>query len=261
MAFEESVAEAAVARYGDTAPLIHEGVAPFLRHRCIRKYSDQAVSAEMVNGLVAAAQNAGTSSYLQLWSIISVEDPQRRQAIVDVATYKHVGTAPLFFVFLADIYRLQHNSTGADALDYAEYYTMAVIDATLACERMVCAAEFVGLGTCYIGAVRNDPAKMAEILELPEGVFATVGLCIGWPAEEPEIKPRLAQSDVWFHDTYRRDVDVAEFDDRMRDYYSTRGQDLSITWSQRSARRANAQHMTGRQVLLEWLRGRGFLKR
>lgn len=257
----ESAAEAWLRRYGSPPPELDHRLAGFLGHRSIRRFTDQDVPESLVEGLIAAAQSAATSSHLQLWSVISVDDPERRRAIEAVAGYAHVATAPRFFVFLADIYRLARNTTGGDALDFAEYYTMAVVDAALAAERMVCAAESLDLGICYIGAVRNDPARMAEVLDLPEGTFAVFGLCLGYPAERPAIKPRLTSSDVWFRETYRREVTTAEFDERMKGYYAERNQDPAVTWSMRSGRRSNTDHLTGRQVLLHWLQSRGWLRR
>ena len=73
-----------------------------------------------------------------------------------------------FFAFLIDHYRLRRCAAlvGEECrgLDFNEFYTMAVVDASLAAERMVCAAEAVGLGICYIGALRNDPYAVAELL-------------------------------------------------------------------------------------------------
>jgi hypothetical protein len=117
----------------------------------------------------------------------------------------------------------------------------------------------MGLGICYIGALRNDPAGVKELLELPDGVFGVFGLCIGYPAEEAkaEIKPRLAPSSVWFRERYDAEADVAEYDERMRAFYESQRMKGDVTWSMRSARRTDEHHLTGRDVLLEWLRAQG----
>lgn len=43
------------------------------------------------------------------------------------------------------------------------------------------AAESLGLGTVYIGALRNDPQRVAGVLDLPQHVFAALGLVVGRP--------------------------------------------------------------------------------
>ncbi len=56
-----------------------------------------------------------------------------------------------------------------------------MIDAALAAQNAVVALESLGLGTCYIGAIRNDPETVARELALPEGVFPVFGLTVGFP--------------------------------------------------------------------------------
>jgi hypothetical protein len=140
---------------------------------------------------------------------------------------------------------------------------MAVIDAALAAERMVCAAEALGLGICYIGGLRNSPQGIKELLGLPEGVFGVFGLCIGWPVEPStaEIKPRLGQEAVWFKEQYTPEPSVAEYDERMKGFYVSQNMKAEATWSMRSGRRVGTTQLTGREVLLQWLHSQGFLKR
>jgi nitroreductase len=263
--FDETLDQAWNLRYGHDAPSGAPDIASFLRHRSVRKYKEEDIPLATVQALVGAAQSAATSSNLQLWSIISVRDRQRRERLATMcADYEQVRTCPWFFAFLADHYRLRRaaEAVGEDAagLDYVEFYTMAVIDAALAAERMVCAAESIGLGICYIGALRNDVRGVQEVLDLPPGVFGVFGLCTGWPAEPltAEIKPRLSQPSIWFEEHYQRDVSVADYDERMKAFYEAQHMKGEVTWSMRSARRVDGAHMTGRDVLKPWLESRGF---
>ena len=83
--YDEDLETAWRARYGAPPPDgIPADLAPFLRHRSIREFKDGDVDAATVTGLVAAAQSAATSSNLQLWSLVSVRDPQRRAAIANL---------------------------------------------------------------------------------------------------------------------------------------------------------------------------------
>lgn len=267
--FGESLTDAWRARYGTEAPDgLPESLRPFLTHRCVRSYSDRPVDEATAAGLVVAAQSAGTSSNLQLYTILSVQDPERREALTALCDNQNqLRTAAWFFGFFADIYRLRKaaEARGEDAsnLDFTEFYTMAVVDAALAAERMVVAAEALGLGVCYIGALRNDPEGVAKLLDLPEGLFGVFGLCIGWPADDvrAEIKPRLSQDAIWMRETYDHSVAVDEYDSRMTPFYTQQGMKGDVTWSMRSGRRLSLKAMTGREKLLEWLQGRGFLRR
>ncbi len=130
---------------------------------------------------------------------------------------------------------------------------MATIDASLAAERMVCAAEAIGLGICYIGALRNDPPGVRALLELPDGVLGLFGLCLGYPAGGEEPKPRLAQEAVWFRERYNSEPNTDEYDARIAEFYEKQGMGGNRKWSARSGRRVDRRHLTGREILKEWL--------
>jgi nitroreductase len=237
----------------------------FMRHRSVRKYRDDPIPEETIKGLVACAQGAATSSNLQLYSLISVQDPGRREEIAKRCdNYEHIKTCSWFFGFFADHYRLKHLAAKvgekAEGLGYVEFYTMAVIDAALAAERMVCAAEALGIGICYIGALRNDAQFIKENFGLPEGLFGVFGLCLGWPEEgsTAEIKPRLRQEAIWFREKYDLDPPTEEYDERMKSFHLSQGMNAGVTWSMRSGRRVDRDHLTGREVLKGWLEGQGF---
>ena len=246
------------ARYGSDPPSDLPDLGTFLNHRSVRQYADREVPESLVSGLIAAAQSASTSSNLQLWSVVTVQEPERREAMAMLCgNQDHVRNAPWFFAFLADHHRLRHAAAkvkeAAEGLGYTEFLLMATIDAALASERMVCAAESLGLGVCYIGALRNDPKGVRELLELPDGVFGLFGLSLGYPASDAEIKPRLAQEAVWFRERYNPEPNTDEYDARMAAFYEGQNMRGNRTWSARSGRRVDRHHLTGREVLKEWL--------
>lgn len=263
--FEESAAEAWRARFGAEAPEGAAMVAPFLRHRSVRRFSKEPVPEPLVEALVGAAQSAATSSNLQLWSMVSVQDPERREAMARLcADQRQVREAPWFFAFLADHARLRHATEGTesapDGLGTMEMLTVSIVDAALAAERLVCAAESVGLATCYIGALRDDPGGVAELLALPSGTVGLFGLCLGWPdpTAGAAIKPRLSPGAVWHRESYVPGS-IEEYDGRMAGFYASQGMDPAVAWSLRSGRRCQQRGIGPR---MEWgpaLRARGFL--
>ncbi len=49
------------------------------------------------------------------------------------------------------------------------------------------------------------------------------GMCLGYPAHQPEVKPRLPVEAILKEDYYTEDSDhVAAFDDTMQAYYQSR---------------------------------------
>lgn len=240
----------------------------FLNHRSVRHFKSDPIPESTVAGLVAAAQSAATSSNLQLYSMISVQNPETRDQLAKVASNQdQVREASWFFVFVADHHRLRvaANAVGEEAagLTYTEFYTMAIVDAALAAERMVCAAESLGIGICYIGALRNDPQAVRDLLSLPGETFAVFGLCLGWPAEPltAQIKPRIPQETLWFREAYASELDLSPYDSHMRTFYEEQKMKGNVTWSMRSGRRVDNHHLEGREGQLEWLRENNFLKR
>jgi nitroreductase len=263
--FDETPVEAWHQRFGTEPPALPD-LAKFLNHRSVRKYKPDPINEDTLAGLVGAAQSAATSSNLQLWSVVSVMDPATREELTTMCeNYRQIKDCAVFLAFVADHYRLRRAAEAvgerAEGLGHAEFYTMAVVDAALAAERLVCAAESLGIGICYIGALRNDPVGVRRVLDLPEGTFGVFGLCLGWP-EEPltaEIKPRLPQSSIWFREKYDHGVGVGDYDERMRAFYESQRMKGDVNWSMRSGRRVDLDHMTGREAQLEFLREQGFV--
>lgn len=268
MMFDESYREAWNLRYGTEPPESYPTIDRFLAHRSVRKYSGKPIDEATMSGLFAAAQSAATSSNLQLWTAISVQDPGRREAIAKLCDdQQQIRDAAWFLAFIADHYRLKQAAhrvgEAAEGLDYLEFFAMSLIDVALAAERMVCAAEALGIGICYIGALRNDPKGVAELLELPESTFGVFGLCLGWPEEGSgaQIKPRLRQAATWHRERYQRQVDTDDYDERMKAFYESQKMKGDVSWSMRSGRRVDGHHMTGREVLKAWIEGQGFALR
>lgn len=260
-------------RYGGAAPNVVASASPtvetLLSHRSVRKYAPTPAPEGTLELLVAAAQSAASSSNLQLWSAIAVEDAEKRRRLSVAANNQvHVRESALFLVWLADLNRATRSARAhgiePEGLDYLEMFLMASVDAALAAQNAVVAAEAQGLSTVYIGALRNRPEEVAEVLELPEGVFALFGLCVGYAESKSSaaIKPRLPQSVVLGRDRYATfDAEqVRDYDARMTQFYTEQRMDVPAGgWSLHSAQRVkSAASLNGRHRLVEALKGRGF---
>lgn len=201
------------ARYGAVTPPAalpwNETVALLLRHHSVRAYARDPVPDGTLELLVAAAQSAATSSNMQTWSVVAVNDPESRAALARVAAdQKHVEQCPLFLVFLADLSRAgriaERQSQPMENLAYLETFLVAALDAALAAQNAVVAAETLGLSTVYIGALRNDPERVAAVLGLPPGAMGVFGLCVGYAdTDRPAgIRPRLPQGAILHRERY-----------------------------------------------------------
>lgn len=269
----EAHAERLRRRYGaedlPAAPAWSETLALLLGHRSVRAYTNEPLPAGTLEAMIAAAQSAATSSNLQTWSVVAVEDEARKARLAELAgAQKQIRRAPLLLVWLADLARLARLTAQRDlpheGLDYTEMLIMAVIDAALAAQNAVVAAEALGLGTVYIGAMRNRPLEVAAELQLPPRVVAVFGLCVGWPdpARPAAVKPRLPQATVLHRECYGVDDEpeqVARYNAAMAAFYAEQQMRVEGDWLQHSAQRiAGPQSLSGRHTLREALRQLGF---
>lgn len=234
-----------------------------LSHRSIRSYLDKPIRPE----ILAAAQSAPTTSNLQAWSVIAVQDPDRKARLaVLAANQRHILDAPLLFAFVADLARLRSISADRDhpgiALDYIEAFIFAIADAAFAAQNTLLAAQSLGLGGCYIGAMRNHPAAVADELALPDEAMVVFGMTIGYPdpSVDSDVKPRLPQNAVLHRERYSSAAPdtLAEYDRRMQTFQAEQNMRL-IDWTEQAALRVRDEAaLTGRRVLKEFLMRRGF---
>ena len=261
------------ARYGADKPEIAGESNPtlntLLAHKSVRHYSDAPVPAAALEKIVAAAQSAATSSNLQTWSVVALQEPKHKaQAALLCGDQEFIRAAPLFLVFCADLSRLTLVSEQAglpgEGLDYMEMFIMATVDASLAGQNAAIAAESLGLGICYVGAARNKPRELAALLNLPDRVFALFGMAIGIPAADDTstVKPRLAQPAMLHRETYSTAANaqyIARYDETARRFYEEQRMTAQGDWARRSAKRvATVEALTGRHILREVLQERGF---
>ncbi|MEZ5378389.1 MAG: oxygen-insensitive NADPH nitroreductase [Acidimicrobiales bacterium] len=208
-------------------------------HRSIRKYTEEPVPEDTLADIISAGFAAATSSNLQGTTVIRVRNPETRSAIAAVAGGQtQVETAAAFYVWCADLHRSAvacEANGGEFSAGMTEHFMIATVDCALAAQNAVVAAESLGLGICYIGGIRNDPAQVTELLRLPQQVYPLFGLCIGWPDQDPELKPRLPLSVTLKEEFYdeRSDAEgIAAYDEEMRAYYHARtGGKIDRVWS------------------------------
>lgn len=173
------------------------------QHRSIRHFTDKPITAEQREAIIKSAQCTSSSSFLQCTSIIRITDRALREALVPLTGgQQHVAQAAEFWVFCADFNR--HLQICPDAqLGLAEQLLLGVVDTALMAQNALTAAESLGLGGVYIGGLRNNIEAVTELLKLPKHVLPLFGLCLGWPADNPDLKPRLPASILVHENSYQ----------------------------------------------------------
>jgi nitroreductase len=256
--------QADIAVPGNWSPILDQ----LLDHRSVRSFTDTPLPDGTIEALIAAAQSAASSSNLQVWSVVAVQAPDRKERLAKLAgNQAHIRQAPLFLVWLADLSRVtrvgEREGVELAAVPYLESLLLGTIDAALAAQNAVVALESLGLGSVYIGAIRNDIESVARELELPAQVYPVFGLCVGYPSVDnaAQVKPRLPQAAVLHHERYSLDAElpaIEEYDERLGAFYKKEGL-KAASWSEQVVNRLrSADSLHGREELVKELTRLGF---
>jgi FMN reductase (NADPH) len=242
------------------------------RHASIRAYTGEPVPRDWVEAIVAAGQRAATSSNLQVYSVVAVTDAAKRERLAQVCgNQAHIARAPVFLAWCADLSKLDRacELRGlAHVTEYVENFLVAAVDVSLVMQNAALAAESLGLGMCYIGAIRNNPREVIKLLHLPRLVFPLVGMTLGFSAGPGNIRPRLPLHAVLHWESYSRageDEALREYDQAMVATGIYDGRQVlapgrpeemeDYGWLEHSARRVSQAH---RVELRDILREQGF---
>jgi FMN reductase [NAD(P)H] len=204
------------------------------KHRSIRKYKNQPLEDEKLKLIIKAAQAAPTWCNGEQVSIIVVKEQSQKDKMKDLCWGQaYIGTCSVFLVFCADFYRcsLAFEKAGKSKEEFEKYVKnidtvfIGCHDVGISLQNAVVAAESMGLGTVDIGAIRYKSLEVTKELNLPKYVIPICGLCVGYPDDDPGIKPRLPMSAVCFegkYDTEKAKSGIDEYDETLKNYLSKR---------------------------------------
>ncbi|WP_318357305.1 oxygen-insensitive NADPH nitroreductase [Enterobacter sp.] len=230
-------------------------------HRSIRHFTDEPISQAQREAIIASAQAASSSSFLQCSSIIRITDPAMREQFVTLTGgQKHIAQAAEFWVFCADFNRNLQICPDAQ-LGLAEQLLLGAVDTAIMGQNAFTAAESLGLGGVYIGGIRNSINEVTDLLALPKYVLPLFGMCLGWPADNPDVKPRMPAA-MLVHENHYQPVDedvLAEYDETLAQYYLTRDtNNRRDTWSDHIRRTIIKE---SRPFILDYLHKQGWATR
>ena len=236
-----------------------------MNHVSIRKFKDREVNKETLDTIIECAQMAPTSNNLQTYTIVEVRDKKKKEELSQLSGGQPwVVEAPVVLLFCVDLNRSREyvpvDST--DVFGNAELYTVAVIDTALAAQKAFIAAQSLALGGVFIGGIRNNMEEVHNIFVLPDLVAPLFLLCLGYPDDNPDLKPRLPKDVIHkidYYDNAKDDKLVNEYDETMKKYYSKRTNGKSNTnWTEKCSKAFSGSR---RDKTGEFLKSVGFLKK
>lgn len=220
---------------------MNETLKSMLAHRSVRAYTDQAVDDGLLEHIISAVQAAPNWVNTQHVSIIAIKDTARKAEFAALCgNQPYIAQAPVFLIFCADFYRTYlactaHGQAFDGVMSRIDNLIVGANEVGIALGTAVAAAESLGLGSVPIGDARLNALAITEKLDLPPYVLPMVGLCLGYPAENHEIKPRLPQAAVYFEERYNRNLNglIQEYDSQYADYLQRRPWNNRVgNWSQ-----------------------------
>src|SRR6516164_6810693 len=211
-------------RFGDIAA-VPETLAG---NEAIRRLKPEPLPVAVLDTLAAVALSSPSKSDLQQRDILIVEDAAIRARINALLKDQDwLPACPHLLVFLGNNRRQLHAWRGHTfANDHLDAFFNATVDAAIALEAFVAAAEAAGLGCCPISVIRNHAEEVSGLLGLPDHVFPVAGLGVGIPATPAFVSARLPLGLTVHRDRYidATDEKVRAYDKRRNGIFPYRAQ-------------------------------------
>ena len=170
--------------------------------KSVRVFEERTISEEIKEQLYTAAFEAPTAGNQMLYSIIEITDPQLLAQLAETCDHQQwITKAQLAVVFVADHRRwldLYAAAGCAARRPGVGDMWLALSDANIAAQNMVCAAWSFGIGSCYIGDIIEQHETVKQLLQLPTEVMPACMLVFGYPTAQQRERRKPAR----FHRDY-----------------------------------------------------------
>jgi FMN reductase [NAD(P)H] len=185
----------------ETLRLLHQ------RGSC-RHFKDKKIPNKELELILGAAVHAPSGGNLQGYSIVKIENPERREKLMKICgNQRFIGKAPVNLVICIDVRRLKRWAE----LDVAPFtqdnwllgFLMGFQQTGIIGQSICIAADSLGIGSCYVGNATFKAGAVAELLGLPQGVFPGTLISIGYPVQTPPTMKKHKLSTLLHDETYR----------------------------------------------------------
>lgn len=206
-------------------------------HTSVRRFKEEAIPQEDLNEILSAAQMASSWKNFQSYSVILVRSQEKKDALFELVPQEAIRQSAAFLLFVGDLNRAEKGArlhTDTFQPQGVEGLLITAVDAALAGQNTLLAAESLGYGGVIIGLVRYKSVEIAELFNLPDYTYPVFGIALGVPNQKHDVKPRLPLENVVFEEEYQEQTaEAIEVYDRVQTEYA--GARATTTWSQRLA--------------------------
>jgi nitroreductase len=163
--------------------------------RSIRSYLKQDLPQETVNKLLEAARWAPSAGNVQPWTFVVAKSQQTKRSL-SLAAYgqKDLEEAPVVIVVCADEKRAEQSYGVRGKTLYC------IQDTAAATQNILLTAHALGLGSCWIGAFKEDEVK--KIIKAPREMRPVALIPVGYPNETPHARDRRPLNKIMYKETF-----------------------------------------------------------
>ena len=154
---------------------MNEVINAIMNRKCIRAFTDEPIAPELIETILKCGIRAPSAMNTQPWHFSVLKSRRVMDKFVTESGDPFRGGVMAIII-----------SGKVDAFAPAG-------DCANAAENMFLAANALGLGCCYLASPKMALAQNPELLKevgIPEGYEFQCALTLGYPAEDPELKPR-----------------------------------------------------------------------
>ena len=206
-------------------------------HTSVRRFKEQEIPQEDLNTILSAGQIASSWKNFQSYSVIVVRSQEKKDALYELVPQEAIRQSAAFLLFVGDLNRAEKGArlhTDTFQPQGVEGLLITSVDAALAGQNTLLAAESLGYGGVIIGLVRYKSVELSELFKLPDYTYPVFGIALGVPNQQHDVKPRLPLENVVFEEEYQEQTtETIEAYDRVQTEYE--GARATTTWSQRLA--------------------------
>ncbi len=177
--------------------------------KSVRVFEDREISPEDKKFILESALQAPSAGNMTLYTILDITDRKLKDTLVITCDNQpFIAKAPLVLVFCADHNRwYELFCRHCDEVRKPSYgdLQLASVDAVVAAQNCVVAAESLGIGSCYIGDIAENFERHRELFNLPQHVVPVCMLVFGYPTDQQTQRqkpPRFELEDIVFENTY-----------------------------------------------------------
>ncbi len=189
------------------------------QRRSIRCYTEDPVPKELIKELIEAARKAPSATNRQPWRFLVVQDEDMKNRLQEGIAQSFVVRAPTIIVCCLDrhtftrqliekrveelidanvmsreVANMLYQRKLPQTVEETGIPVSAYLDLGIAVEQIVLKATSMGLGSCWVRMF--DQERVGEILSLPVAITPVVLLPVGYPAEDPSMRPRMSLDEI-----------------------------------------------------------------